>query len=433
MSLRRQCVSLLSLAAALLFGPMAAFGQAAATTPAGAAAPSVGFSLPSLGGSLDYALTASEVISNGFYQSSGVSAYTNFGGDLAYLSKSERHPFSAVYSGGVLVSNSAQSSTFYQNLAFSQVLNTKHCDIVVSDSVNCLPQGPTLGLSGVAGVGDLGVNPIAIGADPGVGILTTYGPRVSNSTTLGVSRTLTGRLSVQGSGSLSLLRFIGDNSQLGLSDTSYTGSGGLSYRLNGRSSITGNYSYSDFTYSGTSFSFSTQSGVIAYSRQLRPDLSFSVSAGPQYSSATIAGVSSSNTTVTAGASLSYLRRPYTYNLSFSRGINGGSGVIPGATSDSLTLNASRLFGHSWNTSANVSYSHSTSIPELVFEPFTSDAVAVGGQVSRAFTRRVSGFGSYSLVDQRTSGSLPANAFSGLYQVIGFGLTYSPSAIDLARQ
>ena len=189
-------------------------------------APGVGFSLPRIGGSLTYGLNASELISNGFYNNSGIGETTNFGGDLAYVSKSEHHPFSAVYAGGVLIANSGQPTTAYQSLSFSQVLSTKNWNIVASDSVSYLPESPAVGLSGIPGVGDLGVDPIngSLGPAPGLGILTTYGPRVSNSTTGTASRVLSGRLSVNISGAYGIQRFIGDNASEGLNSTTYGGS-----------------------------------------------------------------------------------------------------------------------------------------------------------------------------------------------------------------
>lgn len=442
MSKRHSLAWCLSLSAAAAFTPSRLVPSAKAqaipsgstTAPATSSGPSVGFQLPTVGGSLHYALTASELLSTGYYQSSGLNAYTNVGGNVAYVTRSELHPFSVVYGGGYTISTSNSPSSFYQSLSFSQVLNTRRWNIVASDSINYLPSGPTLGLSGVAGVGDLGVPPVQVGAQNGLGILTNYGPRVNNSTTLSVSRRLTGHLSAQGSGSLSLLRFIGDNAQNGLSSTSYSGSGGATYAFNARQGVNANYSYSHFFYTGSPYSFDTHVITAGYNRQIRRDLNFNVYAGPQFVVSTQPGLSNNNggVGISAGASLSYTAHLFTYSLLYGRGISGGSGVIPGAQSDNASLTASHVFGRSWNTSGSLSYSRSTSLPQFSLSPFGSNSLAVGLQVNRSLTRTLSGFGSYSVIRQGASGPIPVNTFNGLYQVIGFGLTYSPEPLNLSR-
>lgn len=401
------------------------------------APPGVGFSLPRVGGTLNYGISAGELISNGFYNNSGVNFTTNLSGDLAYVSKSQFHPFSAVYAGGVLLANSGQPNTFYQSLSFSQVLSTKRWNIVASDSVSYLPQSPTIGLSGIPGVGDLGVDPIPVtAAASGLGILTAYGPRVSNSTSLSVSRELTARLSAQASGNFSIQRFIGDNSGEGINSTNEGGSAGLSYKLSARDSLEGDYNYNRFNYTGTPDSFNTQSGILNYSRRWSARLSTFVSGGPQFSSGSGPIFSGSFVSFAGGAGASYLSRTTSYSLNYSRGVNNGSGVLPGSFADSIVLAAHRQFGRDWAGSANVSYSRSTSLPILNFASYKTDGVAFGLQASRGFGRNLSVYAAYTLQDQSTSGSgignLAQNAFNGVYQIFSVGLTYSPRSIRLNK-
>lgn len=401
--------------------------------------PGVGFSLPRVGGTLSYALSASELFSNGFYNNSGIDATTNLSGDLAYVSRSQFHPFSAVYAGGVLIGNSDQPTTTYQTLSFSQVLSTKRWNIVLSDTVSYLPESPAVGLSGVPGVGDLGVDPVntGIGVTPGLGILTTYGPRVSNSASGTVSRTLTGRLSVQASGVYALQRFIGDNSNQAINSDDYGGSVGLNYQITARDAFGASYNYSRFSYLNSPYQFSVQGASFTYSRQWSQRLTTSVFAGPQISSSsTNAALSGTYTTVAAGASATYASRATAYALSYSRGVNNGSGVILGAESDSVSLAAHRQFGRTWATSGAVSYSRSSALPILTAYGFTSDSLAFSGQATRGFGRYFSGYASYTLEHQSLGGSgagyAAANAFSGVYQIVGLGVTYSPRNLLLNK-
>ncbi len=431
------CVALAASALALT-GAIA--GAQAIPADTGTPTPGVGFSLPRVGGTLSYALSASELISIGFYNNSGVASTTDFSGDLAYVSRSQDHPFSAVYSGGVLFGNDNQPTTTFQNLSFSQVLNTKHWNITVGDTVSYLPESPAVGLSGIPGVGDLGVDPIStvIGETPGLGILTTYGPRVSNSASGSVSRLVTGRISIQGSGNYSIQRFIGDNAGLGIDTTSEGGSLGLNYRLSARDAFAGSYNYTNFSISGTPGSFSTQGATFSYSRQWSPRLSSSVYAGPQISTGNDSPLYSggSYTSLAAGAGVSYLTPKTSYTLSYSRGVNNGSGVVAGALTDSVSLAAHRRFGRVWAVSGDVSYARNTTLPIFDLYTFDSNGVAFSGQATRGFGRYFSAYASYTLEDQSTSGSgigiNTPNAFSGLYQVVGLGVTFSPRNILLNK-
>ena len=407
-------------------------GWAQAVPAATAPAPNAGFEFPAVGGSFSYALNVSELFSSGFYNS-GVDYTTNLGGDLAYLSSSATHPFSAVYSGGVLIATSSdQPTTTYQNLSLSQTLHTRNWNFQVGDTVSYLPESPVAGLSGIPGVGDLGITPVSVGP-AGLGILTTYGPRISNTVDGNVSRTISPHWSVLASAYYNTQQFIGDNAGDGVDNTSEGGSAGVSYRFDVRSALTASYNYSNFSYSGTGFSFSTQGLTIDYSSQWTRKLLVDVYAGPEFISNTSSDSSASSTELAAGASASYLGRTTTYQLAYSRGVNNGSGVLPGSFYDSVTASAFRQFARVWNVSGSFGYTRSTSIPAVQTFAFKSDGVSVGGQVSRHLGRNFAAFGTYTVEQQSyTSNILANNVFSGVYQIGSIGLSYSPRPFSLRR-
>ncbi len=414
---------------------VSATGAQSLPADTGVAPQGVGFSLPRVGGSLNYGVSASEIVSTGFYDS-GTSFGTNLSGDVAYVSKSQYHPFSAVYAGGVLIGNSRQPTTTYQSLSFSQVLSTKHWNITLEDSISLLPESPVGGLSGVPGTGDLGVDPVAVGSTSGIGVLTTYGPRVSNTFSGTVGRQLTGKISTQASGMYAVQRFIGANSILALDTTTEGGSAGLSYHFSARDSLTGNYNYSNFSYSGNTYSFYAQGATLEYSRQWTRRLTTDVYAGPQIIGGSSTAIAGTATTIAAGASASYQSRTTGYSVAYSRGANNGSGVVPGSFSDSITGTVHRQFGKDWILSGDVGYAKSSSLPNFTLGKFESDGVFVGGQGSRRLGRFFSAFLTYSLQHQTYSASgsslLIQNAFSGVYQVVGLGISYSPRSILLGR-
>lgn len=410
---------------------------AAQTIPAGlGSVPNLGFQLPRLGGSYSYALNASEMVSTGYYNN-GTAFTTNFGGDLAYMSTSISHPFSIVYAGGVLIGNSDQPTTTYQDLSLSQVFKTKNWNFEAQDAVSYMPESPVSGLSGIPGVGDLGIDPVPIGPISGIGVLTTYGPRVSNTVTGSAGRLITARISAQASGYYSVQRFIGDNADFGVDNNSEGGSAGVSYHFNPLSTLTVSYNYTKFDYIGTAFSYTAQGGTVDYARQWNRRFSTDAYIGPQYisspASASLYGSLPSSVQIQGGASAGFSARTLAYTFSYSRGANNGSGVLPGSFADNVVAAAHRQFGRVWNVSAALDYSRTSSLPIFTGYTFRSDGESVSGQASRLFGRRIAGYASYTVEHQSTSGFAPEqNAFSGVYQVFAFGVSYSPGSIPLGK-
>jgi hypothetical protein len=432
---------LLVLLALVLSAGRPAYAQA---LPAAEAAPiSTGFALPTSLGSLQYGISASQSLVWGFYSNSGPSASTNLNGDLAYLSNSKQHPFSAVLSGGRSWSESGQSSYSYASVGLSQVANFGRWNFVISDMISYLPGTPVAGLSGVPGVGDLGVTPVQVGTDTGQGILTNYSSRITNSVAGTLSRALTGKTSINASGNYSIYRFLNSpttsttSSGAGLDSDSVGGGGGLNHQLNARTSYGANYSYSSFSYPNNTFgvfapSFNSQTASAFVSHQFTRRLSGSMSAGPQWTTVSTAG-SSAALSLFVSASTSYTAKNYLTNLSCTRSTNSGLGAVGGAISDSANFSVNHTFAAVWNAAATVSYAHSSNLPGPNVPSFSGNTYVVGGQVSRAIARSLSCYASYTLEDQSVSATSTVDVFSGLSQVVGFGITFSPSALHLGHQ
>jgi len=262
----------------------AAFGQA---LPAAEGAPiSTGFALPRAAGTLQYAVSAAETLSWGYYSNSGVSSSTILNGDLAYLSISKNFPFSAVLAGGRSWANSGQPSYSFVNLGMSQVANIGRWNFVFSDSVSYLPGTPTTGVAGVTGLGDIGVTPVQ---NNGQGVLTNYSSRVQNTVSGSLQREVTGKTSVYGSGSYGIVRFLNDSAAYAaLDNNSISGSGGFTHHLNVRNNFGGSYTYSTYTFAGHNVStappgFTSQTASFSYSHQFTRKVGMSFSAGPQWS------------------------------------------------------------------------------------------------------------------------------------------------------
>jgi hypothetical protein len=430
------------LATMTLFAAAASVACGQAAPAATSMAPTVGpITLPTLDGIFRYSLSASELVQTG-YRSSGVGFSTVFSGDAAYNSKSEARPFSMVYAGGVMLGNQyGRSATTFQNLSLSQGLIKGAWSFGVSDSVSYLPQSPTVGLSGIPGVGDLGPFPYqGPSSGPAGGVLTNNMTSVSNALSGTVARRLTALTSAYGSASWMILRY--PNSDFGLENSSVSGQAGLNHRLDVRDTISGSASYSTFSFgSGIDLTMQTKGINGAFQRVLSRTLSLSVSAGPQWISSSNSLLLPSRTTVAADLGLTYSREFTTASLSYTRGANGGSGVQPGAILDSVSASIGRTYGRDWTAGITGNYSHSNGLlnPGAITGPAAgqagflysggnSNAVYGGLQVSRRIGNSLSAYASYNLQYQSIDNSLAAqNAFSGTSNTFGVGISFSPRA------
>ncbi|WP_263367322.1 hypothetical protein [Edaphobacter bradus] len=427
----------------------ASYGQATPTAVASggsALSPSQGASVTD--GAVHYSLSASEIIQHGLYTSSTTDYTTSFSGSAGYISSSQNRPFSLLYTGGLLVTSySGQRIQTFQNAALTQQLVTRHWIFGVSDSVSYLPQSPTTGYSGIAGVGDLGTL-VGPATGPAGGILTGYGKRLSNGLSGTIERKLGASTSVSGTGNWDILRFLDG---VGLDTTSVGGTAALNRRLDARNTVSVNASYSIFTY-GTYYgdvsnayglnglSFQSRGINLSYQRLLTRSLSMNLSAGPQSITSSNKAVAPSRLTVSSTASLFYTRKVTSAALSFIRGANGGSGVQQGTIANVVGASLMREFGSLWQATATLGYSHSEG---LIQSPTINAALGIRGtynsvyggvQVTRALGRHASCYASYTIENQSnslTSAAVP-NVFNGTANIIGIGITYAPRSTRLGQ-
>jgi hypothetical protein len=436
------------------------YGQAIpAGVPAGGSSmsPTGGPNFSSLDGVLHYAVSASEVVQFGYFGSGDVTNSSAISGDVAYTAKSTERPFSLLFAGGIILPNqSGQSTSYFSSASVSQGLVTRSWNFNVSDSVSFLPQSPTVGLSGIAGVGDLGGAPVGgPGQGPAGGIFSNAGNRIANSLGGSAERQITHDTSISGAGSWSILHFLDNNN--GLDSSQVTGTVAVNRRLNGRSSVSVNAVYSTYDYSGpqsqltqlTQPSIETRGLNLSYTRTLSRALSMSVSAGPQWTSSSNSTLIPASLNAAASASLSYQRGLTNASLSYSRGIDAGSGVLPGAESDSVAADVGHTFGRKWVASLTAAYTHSAGLTQLSTGTSTVpvnvvpvnvvfDTVYGGGQLTRGFGQHFSGYVSYTAQNQTSNYSLSSlplvgqNALNGTSQTFGVGVTYTPRSTRLGQ-
>jgi hypothetical protein len=425
----------------------AAFGQAAPTAPV-IATPGSTMSFPSLAGTLHYALSASQLAQFGYYGSGQTTATTSLSGDAGYTSKSTQAPFSMLFAGGVLFTNeSSVGTTTFLNLALSQSLISGRWVLGITDSVSFLPQSPTSGLSGIPGVGDLGGQPVQGPSEgPAGGSLTTEGSRVSNDLGGSAERLITGKTSVSGIGSWSILRFLNDED--GLGNTQILGQVSVNHKIDARDTISGNVSYSVYTFGPGEGGLSLHTLGLNVSGQRIVSRSFTVSGsiGPQWISSSDSAVIPDKVIVGGGASVNYSRGYTNANLGYTRGVNGGSGLQAGAINDTVSGSVARTFDRVWLTSVYGTYTHMTGLASTTAStaPTPTDTPSDFGsgntssvygsiQASRKLGTYTSVFASYSLQHQSVAATLVGqNAFIGTSQTVSVGITFSPRSTHLGQ-
>jgi hypothetical protein len=396
--------------------------------------PTFGFSLPSVEGTLTYSLSASQSFTTGY--GNGVDYSTAFSGSLGYLSSSPNKPFSLVYSGGYIYSSvpGYPASSTFQNLAVSQVVTTKYWNFVVDDAASYMPESPTTGLSGIPGVGDIGVEPVQIGDQPTQSIFTNYATRVGNGLNGGATRKINADLSMNASASWQILHFSNNE---GIDSTEETGSVGPTYRIDARNTVSANvnYSYTNDTFLGSSYPFETEGISVQYQYQVSRFFSLNVSAGPQrtFGSGSTAALLPSQITVVGSAGLSYNRRGTSASVSYARATNSGSGELYGALTDTVVGTVRRQFSRDWQAALTASYSKSTSLAQIPGFEQDYQSTYGGGQVSRRLGRSFSAYFSYTAVTQSANNpGASASIFSGLSQIFAVGITYSPGEQHLGH-
>jgi hypothetical protein len=399
--------------------------------------------VPNLDGSFQYAFNAAELIQTGYQGNGGVAASTNLSGDVAYYSRSTARPFSLLYAGGVLVTNQVgQSTAPFQSLSLSQGLVTGSWVFGIADSVSYLPQSPTTGLSGVAGTGDLGSTPINTGLEPVQNVLANSNvTRVSNTVTGQIERRLTGATSISGTGSYGILRYLGG---YGLDSTQLNGIVSVNHRLNGRNSIFVNGGYGVFSYPGGG-TFNTKSLNFGFERLLSHRLTLDASGGPLWvNSSSELGIPP-RMSVGADIGVTYVNRTSTVSVRYDRGVNGGSGVQPGAISDTVFALAQRSFGREWSAGLNASVSRNQGLTQNAGAAISTigaqnglligntTSTYAGAQLTRRFGQNFSGYVTYTALQQSTSGAIGTqNILNGTSNTFSIGVSFFPRSAHLGQ-
>jgi hypothetical protein len=406
-----------------------------------------------------YSQTAQISGSQGDQQSSNVS------GDASYANISERFPFSMQYGGGYGRNWVNSTGNVYQHLSLSQGVTGRTWNLSASDSTSYSFETPTTGFSGVAGSGEpIGGSGSTSLSDQSILAFNTR--TIDNFVTIGFVKRLTSAWSLSTGGAFGQLFYVDGDGQDSNTLTAYAG---VSRRLDAQDSVSGQYSFSRFNYSGAGIATvagakpisygQTSSAQLSLSRQWNRQITSSVSAGPQWISSSNSATQPSTTSFSASASVSDTLRLGTASLAYNHGMSGGSGYMSGSKEDSVNANFLRSIGRSLSVGVTGSYMRTASLFASEFEyactidkvvylclvplnytPVTNSRYG-GVQATRKLGRYFNVFANYTVVNQssnlqitvpKTAISYNQNILRGTSQMLSFGIEYSPREMRLRR-
>lgn len=365
-----------------------------------------------------YALRYSEAAQ--FGGGSGSSQSGAVSGSIDYIGSNERYPLTLDYVGGYNfnISGTPYASGQFDRLFISQAFTNRKWKFVASDNVSYLPESPTVGFSGIPGIGEPIGTPSPAPPSSTQSILTLNTHAVDNNAYGQFSGFLTAKTTVQAGGGAEILRYPNGD---GLDTDAYTANAGILQHLNGRDSISGNYTFTTYNYPGSAVSFGSSAVLVGYRHLWTRNLVTDIEAGPEWISSTVPTVVPSSTDIGVNASASYQLHFSSANVAYTRGANGGGGYLYGGQYDNVQGNLS----HDFSQNLTIGLTGGDLRTSGLSSNGVTNAEFGGAQGTYRIGRDFIVFASYTAFTQNSSSSLPSNTLNQLDQGIAFGIGYSP--------
>lgn len=340
---------------------------------------------------------------------------SNVSGSVAYANSDKVKPFTMEYAGGYtwnLAGPEYQSGQFHR-LDLSQGFVYRRWKLNLADDVGYLPQSPITGFSGIPGIGEI------IGApnpNPSTSqTILTLNTHVLNNDAQGtLERTLTYSTTLGIRGNSNVLHYPdGDGI-----DTRGTGADViLVRRLTGRTSLVGDYKFTQYDYPGTALTIHTQTGLAGLRHLFTRNLSVNLQGGPQWINSTVPLAVPANLTYAVNGSMTYEKRWTSMGGTYLHGSNGGSGYLLGGIFDNAEGNIQHHFGESVVLGLTGGYNRTAALNQLGTTIVSGGYGAVQGTW---FFGRLSVFANYTGRGQSMNSTLPGNVLNQTLNTFSFG-------------
>lgn len=320
-------------------------------------------------------------------------------GRLGLNRMSERSEFLLDYvAGGSFSNDPTQGNSLIQGLETSETIRWGRWSLLLADQFNYLANSP-FGFGGLGGLKNLGVSlGNGVGSSPGISpsfapgqsIYISGTPRINNTGLGQTNYALSHRSSLTFVGSYTVLKFL----EGPLPNSNFASiQAGYDYLLSRQNSVSVLYRFSEFSFSNAARGIHDQCIQVAFARRITGRLSLQISSGPSIQ-AYQQPLSGSGIVVspTVSTGLKYQLRYTGFGLNYTHGLTNGSGILPGAETDTFSGTISRTFGRNWNFSIDAGYSRNQAIRQTL-------AATVGASPQTWFTttrisRRFVGYGAF---------------------------------------
>lgn len=362
--------------------------------------------------------------------SNKLESLTWVGGNLDVSRNSRRQQLNLSYSGGFSFDGRLSGFTNYHHLAISESISLGRWILRWGDQLMFSSQGSSFGglasggftFGGQAGT----VAPLQQSLVPNLTILTGPGRSLDDSAWGEADYRMSRQTTFTALASYAVLRFIDAGY---ISGEELGGRLGYNYAFDSKNTFTLFASYDRTRFLGVEQRVEDSSVRLGYGRTINSRLAFQAAGGPVLVSTNNYGNSGQRqVSWGATASLSYAIRRSTYAISYSYGLNMGSGVLFGSNSHIITASASRSLTRYWSGSLTAAYARNSALaPSTVFAnrfDYGYANVAVGRQLGRqlqlgfnyGYQQQVSGGGSCPVVSCGTTSA---------WQVFGANLSWHP--------
>jgi hypothetical protein len=255
--------------------------------------------------------------------------------------------------GGEISSDSSVTNGVIQELVFMDKITFHRWALTFFDETSYLPES-SFGFGGVGGGGLPGGGSLGGGLGslgPGQSLIVGRGQNLGNTFDTEADVQLTGRSSLTFVGGYSLLNYF--DSEL-LNYGTVSARAGYNYQVDRKDTLGLAYTFSDTNYSNFDQSIVAHTFQVSYGRRVTGKLAFQVAAGPEVASFTTpitngttgsggtGGTSGTSTGPTTNlywslnTSLTYAQRRTSYQVGYTHGVAGGSGVLAGSDEDQVS-------------------------------------------------------------------------------------------------
>ena len=315
---------------------------------------------------------------------------TNFlSTNLSLLEAWGNSSLSANYSGGGYSSSAGDPRWGqYQQLAAQYELDRKRWQAVLLEAFSYLPQssfgfGGTSGLSSPGVAGSLGA-PVAglqSGYIPGQGVLTATGSRYSNSSAAQFTYRTGARGSITVAGLYAILRFVEPGNVN--SDTEMA-SLGYDYILSRSDTVGASYRFGAYRYPGNPQALGDHVWQLEYGRKITGRMGLKLTGGPELTTLRIPiGNVTQRLSGSASASILYTIPNGNFDLRYVHGVDAGSGVFTGASSDQIIGTLNKRLTRAWSGHVSFGYARNTQILGAIGSP-VYDSWTTGAGLDRPF-------------------------------------------------